>query len=444
MALRKGRFLQVFSFLAIACAAPCLGAVYFQTSWNTVTGNTEPALTDGYTFNGGCYGTNLLKVESGGVAGNNLYGIWMNGEQYGHSWAKSLPISQYDDFYYRFYVRVYPKNGMSYYAFHGIQNYDGGEPSNFYFSVKDNQSPSGWQAHIGSYATQLDGMDNQYWYGGNLAFNEWFRVEGHIHWYAHGNSAPAKWEIRLYDMNGNLVIDERNFTGMEKGTNLRAMYDAGRRMYLDGNTDTWSMGNNGPAGGVGTARMHDISCVALGNDPSVWGPVTGLLPGDKSAPYISSYFPAQNATNVTTAAGILLTLKDVGKGVDTNSLVMKVNGVTVAVKRSGAIWSNQLSYKPAAGFPSGAKITVEVSAKDLANPQNAMTPVPYSFTTAGTPGITPGLLRAEEAAPAPNYYNVLGERLGSGKLETSRSRRASPFGIAVKDRDGTRKVVENR
>lgn len=402
--------------VVIVTAAPCMAETYFQTSWNLATGNSNEAVTDGYTFNGS-YSTSMLNVETGGVAGNNLYGIWMKDQAWAGVWAQGLPIDKYDDFYYRFHIRVYPKNGMTYFAFHGIQNADEGPgaSSNFYLSVKDFGSPNGWQCGIGSYVQQQGGMDQAgYVYRGDLHFNEWYRFEGHIHWYGHGASAPVKWEIRAYDAGNNLVLDEDDFVGYSNGVRLSAEYANGKRMNIDGVTNSWFMGNNGPGGGTGSGRMQDISCVALGSDASVWGPVTGRLPEEKIAPLVSQTFPANNATNALANVKTWVTLRDGGLGLDTNSIVMKVNGSTVVHKRGGTIWNSQISYQPAVAFLPGAKVTVEVRAQDLSTPPNAMTPVIYSFTIAGTSGISRNLANGTPTAlagPAQAAYNLLGQTI---------------------------------
>lgn len=394
-------------------AAPSVAGIFFETSWNMETGNSNFALTDGYRFNGGCYGNELLKVETGGIAGNNLMGVWLNGEQYAHTLARQLPILEYSDLYYRLYVRVYPKNGISYPNFHGIQNYEQSYPDNFYFSVRDQGDPNSWTCAIGSYAAQPEGMDGHYLYHGALAFNQWYRVEGHIHWYNHVDwASPTKWELRVYDTANRLVLDESQMKGWGSGKSLTEFYSQGKRLYLNGNTTTWSMGTNGPAGGSGQGRVHDISCVALGSDASAWGPVTAKLPLDNLAPKASGFFPKAGATNVAASTVINLALTDAGFGMDTGSIVLKVNGVAVKPNRSGTAWAQSLFYKPPVAFAAGTKVTVEVNARDVAVPANAMVPVAYSFMIAGTPAVRVPAPRGVAGSHRNDAFNLLGQRTG--------------------------------
>lgn len=402
--------LNLFLTLALAAAVPSAAGIYFESSWNMATGNSEMAVTDGYRFTQTA-GTNLLKVETGGVAGNNLMGIWLNGQQFAHSMVSQLPIQDYPDFYYRFYVRVYPKNGISYPNYHGIENLDQSYASNFYFSIRDQGDPNSWTCHVGSYAAQPEGMDQHYMYAGGLSFNVWYRIEGHIHWYNHADwAAPVTWKLRVYDANNNLVFDEGSMKGWSTGVSMKDYFSQGKRLYLNGKTNTWTMGNNGPAGGTGQGRIHDVSCFALGNDASVWGPVTTKLPQDNLKPIASNFFPAANATNVSAGTVINMTLKDAGFGLDSSSIVLKVNGVAVKANRSGSVWSSSLFYKPPVSFPAGAKVSVELNATDKASPANVMAPVVYSFQIAGTPSVHQVQPLSSALAPKQVLYNLLGQR----------------------------------
>lgn len=407
------RFKNLISLLVVGLAGPCLAGIYFESSWNMATGNSELALTDGYRFTQTA-GTNLLKVETGGIAGNNLMGIWLNDQQFAHTMVSQLPVMDYPDFYYRFYIRVYPRTGIRYPNYHGIENLDYNEASNFYLSVRDLGDPNSWGAAVGSYAEQKEGMDNGYLHGG-LAMNVWYRVEGRIHWYSHADwAAPTKWEFKIYDGNNNVVVDERSMYGTTTGATLQSHYDQGKRLFCNGKTATWAMGNNGPAGGTGQGRIHDVSCFALGNDASVWGPVTAKLPADNIKPQASNFFPAQNATNVAAGTPITLVLKDQGFGLDTSSLSVKVNGAIVKFTRSGSIWNSQIFHKPTQSFAPGSKVSVEINAKDLASPAKVMVPVTYSFTVAGTPGINPSRTVLKtlggSVGQRQNVYNLFGQR----------------------------------
>lgn len=416
-----GWFIPAVLMLALMAAVPCAAGTYFETSWNTALGNSELALTDGYRFTG-VTGANLLKAETGGIAGNNLLGVWLNDQQYGHSYVMRLPIMDYPDFYYRFYVRVYPKNGISYPNFHGIQNFDQNDPTNFYFSVRDHGASSTWNVAIGTYAAQPENMDKHYSAGG-FAFNQWYRVEGHIRWYSHADwAAPTKWELKMYDASNNLVLDESKLIGMSTGVSLKAYYDQGKKYYLQGKTSTWSMGNNGPAGGTGQGRIHDISAVALGNDASVFGPVSAKLPVDNIAPQASGFFPAANATNISAGTVISMALKDAGLGLDTGSVILKVNGAAVKPTRSGTVWNSTLFYKPPVSFPAGTKVNVEVTARDVSVPANVMAPTAYSFTIAGTPAIrfANPVAGSRELQTKQIVFNLLGQQDASSNIGSSR------------------------
>lgn len=104
---------------------------------------------------------------------------------------------------------------------------------------------------------------------------------------------------------------------------------------------------------------------------------------DVMPPSIESQVPAPGATDVAPNTSIELVLQDAGEGVDTDSIVLKVNGSDVSgqVTTAGTPDSLTLTYEPDEPFSSDSTVNVSVSACDLAAAPNCVGPVTYSFDT---------------------------------------------------------------
>ncbi|MFH2137590.1 MAG: hypothetical protein ABII88_03665 [Candidatus Omnitrophota bacterium] len=88
---------------------------------------------------------------------------------------------------------------------------------------------------------------------------------------------------------------------------------------------------------------------------------------DTAAPYTSGHSPAQNAVGVAKNTDIVVHLKDDGLGVDVDSIIMKVEGVTVSPVITGTPDDYTLTYTPPVEFDNGQVVNVSVEASDLAN-----------------------------------------------------------------------------
>ena len=88
---------------------------------------------------------------------------------------------------------------------------------------------------------------------------------------------------------------------------------------------------------------------------------------DTSAPYTDGHLPASSATNIALGSNIVVHVKDDETGVDVNTIVMIVNGVTVTPDITGNSGDYTLTYDPASDFQHGQTVYVTVDASDLAN-----------------------------------------------------------------------------
>ena len=105
---------------------------------------------------------------------------------------------------------------------------------------------------------------------------------------------------------------------------------------------------------------------------------SGAAGTDITAPWPHRELPASGSIYIEPNVGLQVQLYDSQSGVDENSIVMTVNGVTVNPKIVGDKFNYKLAYKPTTPFALGSAVTVVVNAKDLQN--NVMSPYTFAFT----------------------------------------------------------------
>lgn len=113
---------------------------------------------------------------------------------------------------------------------------------------------------------------------------------------------------------------------------------------------------------------------------------------DLTAPVAAADYPSADAIQVPVNPVIGLTVSDAGRGVDANTVTIRVDDQLVysgntttyqsvhgVCRRTGTQASYRYTYQPAALFRFDKQVQVRVTASDRAG--NAMTPYVYSFTT---------------------------------------------------------------
>ena len=105
--------------------------------------------------------------------------------------------------------------------------------------------------------------------------------------------------------------------------------------------------------------------------------ITLILYVDQTPPYIANQQPEPNSS-ANRETSIYLEIKDDGKGVDQNSIQMKVKGDTVQPSITPIENGYSLIYKPSEKFLPNQVVDVTISASDLASPPNLISP-PYTY-----------------------------------------------------------------
>lgn len=137
---------------------------------------------------------------------------------------------------------------------------------------------------------------------------------------------------------------------------------------------------------------------------------------DVHAPYVENENPADGATGVVVDTDIVFRIKDYkndagvipGLGVDLNTLIVVVDGVTYTVGGpntfavAGSPENYQITVDPAVDFPENYLVVVTVDADDLHSaPANTMATHSYSFTTSDLDAPY-----VDSEAPAPDATSV--------------------------------------
>jgi uncharacterized repeat protein (TIGR02543 family) len=99
---------------------------------------------------------------------------------------------------------------------------------------------------------------------------------------------------------------------------------------------------------------------------------------DASPPTITGSTPAPGASNVASNSTVAIAVADSGRGVNFNTLKLKINGALVTPIRSGTPDEYTLTYTPEAGWQPGGIVTVSLDACDFAD--NCMSTSNHTFS----------------------------------------------------------------
>ncbi len=90
------------------------------------------------------------------------------------------------------------------------------------------------------------------------------------------------------------------------------------------------------------------------------------------APYVGFPSPQPFAQEVDPNAQVRFQIFDAEEGVDESSIVVRVNGDTIAADISGSASVYTVTYNAPAPYPNSQNVTVTITADDLASPPNSM------------------------------------------------------------------------
>ncbi|MDI6780669.1 MAG: Ig-like domain-containing protein [bacterium] len=162
-----------------------------------------------------------------------------------------------------------------------------------------------------------------------------------------------------------------------------------------------------PAGGFKYGEQASVSITArdLSQPPNTFSEeyVLNILP-DKMPPFVTDRYPKKDSIDVRPDTNIIIYLKDDLSGIDKSSIVLLINNKIVLPEIIGVSSYFILLYTPPERFGYSQKVNIEIQAKDLAVPPNAMAQEIYSFTTIKDPDVTAPY--ADGYSPAKNADNI--------------------------------------
>lgn len=127
---------------------------------------------------------------------------------------------------------------------------------------------------------------------------------------------------------------------------------------------------------------------------------------DSLPPFTLDHFPARGAAQVPVDTKIEVRLRDAFTGVDRNSIVMRINGMTVNPVITGGSREYFLRYQPPTNFRRGDTVRVQIDASDLASTPNRLPTDNYLFyILADVKDVTPPFV--VNHSPAPRATGVL-------------------------------------
>ncbi len=273
------------------------GAVIFESNWDTSTGTSAAAVTDGgkwphyWEFNRGT-GVQLLSVIPGGPDGQNALRVQQRGSTYAADLQIDDVLPQSQDYYLRFYMR----NDDTSSAGDHVVTVDAWHYQSLTFLRKYSGSAD-WRFVVSMYGCSEQYPLNHWGPPGRLPRGQWYRFEYFVDFI---DANHVQVHPRVYDANGSLLYTDQDFQQQDyrasplwNGRNdwtLASYYAAGYTFCVDPTfMNEFAVGNNGQAGASDTGAYWYVAAVQIRTD--TWpGPVSSSqasLP-ITSGPQISS------------------------------------------------------------------------------------------------------------------------------------------------------------
>ena len=247
--------------------------VIFESNWDTASGTSRNAVTDGgrwpfyWEFNNGT-SVQLLSVVSEGPNGHNALRV----QQRGPFYAAQLQINNVMPPSTDYYVRYYMMNDDTSSPGDHVVTVDSREYWNLTF-MRKSSSASSWRIISSLYGCGYIYPIAHWGPTVRLSHRQWYRFEYYVH-YTNANHVQV--HPRVYDAAGNLIFSDGDFWQESPGQawwngrsdwTLASYYAAGYDFCVD---PTWmtnfSVGNNGQATSTDTGLSWYFAGVQLRND----------------------------------------------------------------------------------------------------------------------------------------------------------------------------------
>ena len=249
------------------------GSGVFTSNWDTATGTSNAAVTDGgrwpvyMEFNGGS-SVQLLSVVADGVNGHNALRV----QQRGSSFAANLQVDNFLPPSNDFYVRYYMKTDDTSSAGDHIVTVDLYNYANLTFMRKMGGATS-WNHVLSVYGCGYTYPIGHWGPAAPLMNGQWYRFEYFVHYV---DATHVQVHPRVYDANGTLLLSDDGYRQSDFGGSLwngrsdwtlASYYAAGNSFCVDPAwMNDFGVGNNGQMFAVDTGKYWYFAAIEIRTD----------------------------------------------------------------------------------------------------------------------------------------------------------------------------------
>ena len=259
--------------VSVSVNNPSGGSAVFTSNWDTATGTSTTAVTDGgrwpnyWEFNNGS-NVQLLSVVSGGVNGHNALRVQQRGSTYAANVQIDNLLPQSKDYYLRYYM----KNDDTSNSGDHIVTVDTWNYANLTY-LRKYGGPSSWSFVSSMYGCGFTYPISHWGPSLRLANGQWYRFEYYVHY---TDATHVQVHPRVYDAAGNLMFSDAQFLQEDYGQatwngrsdwTLASYYAAGNSFCVGSTwTNDFGLGNNGQYGAADTGQYWYFSGVEIRTD----------------------------------------------------------------------------------------------------------------------------------------------------------------------------------
>ena len=249
------------------------GGVIFDSTWDTATGTSTNAVTDGgrwpnyWEFNNGS-SVQLLSVVSGGPNGHNALRVQQRGSSYAANLQLDNFLPQSTDYYLRFYM----KNEDTSTEGDHVVTVDTWQYPNLTF-MRKHGGASSWRFVASLYGCGFTYPIGHWSPSQALVNGQWYRFEYRVDFI---DATHVQVHPRVYDAAGNLILSDADLRQQDFGSaswngrsdwTLASYYAAGHSFCVN---PTWlnelGLGNNGQFNASDTGRYWYFSAIQIRTD----------------------------------------------------------------------------------------------------------------------------------------------------------------------------------
>ena len=249
------------------------GSAVFTSNWDTATGTSNAAVTDGgrwpvyMEFNGGS-SVQLMSVVPDGVNGHNALRVQQRGSTFAANLQIDNMVPQSSDYYVRYYMKTDDTSS----AGDHIVTVDLYNYSNLTFMRKYGGATN-WNHVLSVYGCGYTYPIGHWGPAAPLQNGQWYRFEYYVHFV---DATHVQVHPRVYDANGVLLLSDTGYRQSDFGSSswngrsdwtLASYYAAGHSFCVNpGWMNDFGVGNNGQQGASDTGKYWYFAGIEVRTD----------------------------------------------------------------------------------------------------------------------------------------------------------------------------------